>query len=254
MHVRVLGCSGAELPGYKTTCFMVGGSLLVDAGAITSVLTPEEQQGITDILVTHSHLDHVKDIPLLADNIVGAGSDPVNIISSGKVIKILREHLFNNRLWPDFSRVPSPESPVIRFREITPGIPFKVGALTVTAVEVNHTVPTVGYIIGNNDSSFAVSGDTGPTDELWEMINSTENIGAVFLETSFPNGMEEIARISGHLTPDMMAGELKKLANDRIPVYLYHMKPNFLNTLEEQISAVDRRGLVILESGDTVTI
>lgn len=253
MRVRILGCFGAEMPGFRTTCFMVDDSTLVDAGAITSVLSHEEQRGIKNILVTHSHLDHIKDIPLLADNVTGDNSHAVNIISSKEIIEILKTHLFNNRIWPDFSIIPTPDNPVIRFKEIEPGSPFVVNHLKVTAVEVNHTVPTVGYIIDDGNASFAVSGDTCVTDEFWSKINATENIKAVFLETSFPNEMNELANISGHLTPEMMAGEIKKLNNAQIPVFLYHLKPNFLGTLKGQISAVDHGDLSILNLDDSFT-
>jgi hypothetical protein len=38
MEIRVLGCYGGELPGYFLGSFMLDGKLVVDAGAITSVL------------------------------------------------------------------------------------------------------------------------------------------------------------------------------------------------------------------------
>ena len=251
MDVRILGCYGAEMPGFRTSCFKINDSILVDAGAVTSVLSRDEQIGIRDILVTHSHLDHIKDIPLLADNVIGCNSHYINVISTKEVIGILREHLFNFKIWPDFSKIPTPENPVIRFREIETGKPFDVNGLTVTAVEVHHTVPAVGYIISDGKSSLAVSGDTCHTDKLWELINATADVKAIFLETSFPNNMEELANISGHLTPEMMGKELKKLNNSDIPVYLYHLKPNFLDVLKEQISAVDYGKISLLKLDNT---
>lgn len=239
MKLRVLGCYGAEMPNYKTTCFMVNESVLIDAGAITSVLEPAEQDGVKHILVSHSHLDHIKDIPLLADNVIGRNSHAVNIISSGKVIDILKNHLLNNKIWPDFTVIPSPDKPVLTFMEIEPEVPFDLDGLTVTAVEVNHPVPALGFVIEDKGSAIAVSGDTGPTDRLWQVINETENIKALFVETSFPNNMIEIAHLSGHLTPQMLEDEIKKLNNKDIPVYLYHLKPNSLEALEKEIEAVD---------------
>ena len=246
MEIRVLGCHGAEMPGYRTTCFMINETTLVDAGSITSVLELGEQKAIKDILVTHSHLDHIKDIPLFADNIVGTLESHVNVISSKEVISVLKNHLFNNIIWPDFSRIPTPEKPVINFIEIEPGIPFKVNGLTVLAVEVNHPVPTLGYILSDDDGSMAILGDTGPTTEIWKTIGETKNMKGVFIETSFPNSMGDLAELSGHLTPDMLEKEIAKLNGSKIPVYVYHMKPNFLGTLESEISDLKNESISML--------
>lgn len=240
------------MPGFKTSCFMLDESTLVDAGAITSILTPDEQRGIRNILVTHSHLDHIKDIPLLADNIIGSDPGQVNVISSGEVISIMKEHLFNNRIWPDFSQIPTPENPVINFIEIEAGKPFQVNGTTVTAIELNHVVPTLGFIFTENGSSVAILGDTKDTEEIWQALNATDNLKGIFIETSFPNNMEELARVSGHLTPEMLASELNKLnGNKDTPIYVYHMKPNFLDTLKEEISAIDKNNISILNLNQT---
>ena len=251
MKIKILGCFGAEMPGYRTTCFKIDESTLVDAGAITSVLKHNEQVRIQNILVTHAHLDHVKDIPLLADNVIGSISQPVNIISSAEVIASLKEHLLNDKIWPDFTKIPTMENPVLRYREIELEKPFKVNNLTVTAVKVNHTVPAVGYIISDEENSFAISGDTGSTDRFWELTNETERIKAVFLETSFPNAMNELAIMSGHLTPEMMNEELKKLNSTDIPIHLYHLKPNFLDVLKDEIASIDDFHISILEQDKT---
>ncbi len=253
MDIRILGCYGAESPGYRTTCFMINKSLLVDAGAVTSVLTPEEQKGIRNILVTHTHLDHIKDIPLLSDNVVGANPEPVNIISTREVIEILQAHLFNNKLWPDFSKIPTPENPVIAFKEIEIGIPFDVEGLTIKAVEVTHTIPTLAYIIEDGGSSVAILGDTKNTDAVWGEINARENLKAVFIETSFPNNMEELAELSGHLTPAMLATEIGKANGKSIDFHIYHLKPNFLDILKTEISAINEQGNIsLLELDETL--
>ena len=253
MEIKILGCYGAEIPGYKTSCFMINDSTLIDAGAITSQLSPEEQQGIRDILVTHSHLDHIKDIPLLADNIIGTDPGKVNIVSSGEVISTLKEHLFNNKIWPDFSKIPTEEDPVISFTEIEQGKSFHIRGAEVTAINVTHVVPTLGYIISENGSSVAILGDTRDTEEIWEVLNRVKDLKAVFIETSFPNNMEELAKLSGHLTPDMLAQELKKLDNPDVQIFIYHMKPNFLNTLKDEISGLDNKNISILDQNQTFT-
>jgi len=252
MKIRILGCYGAETPGYKTTCFMINDSSLVDAGTITSVLSPKEQSKIKNIFITHSHIDHVKDIPLLADNLAGEKDHTVNIFSIGEVLDILRNNLFNNKLWPDFSVIPTKERPVLRFNEVTPGIPFLVDGLKVTAVEVNHTVPTIGYLIDDGRGAVAISGDTGPTERFWDAVNNAPNVKGLFLETSFPNEMADIAGLSLHLTPEMAVGEVNKLRNKDIPVYLYHLKPNYLDVLQKELSRINHHECSILKMDDVL--
>ncbi len=254
MNIRVLGCHGAEIPGFRTTCFMINGSTLVDAGAVTSVLSVEDQAKISNILVTHSHLDHVKDIPLLADNVIGKKDGHFNIISSKEIIKSLKDHLFNGEIWPDFSLIPTPEEPVVRFVEIEPEVPFDLDGMTIKAVEVSHTVPTLAYIINGKRATVVIAGDTGPTETLWKEMKSHNGINALFLETSFPDNMEELAGLSGHLTPKMMMNEIKKSKlKPETSIYIYHMKPNFIDTLKEEISLLDSDQISLLELDQELT-
>ncbi len=253
MIIKVLGCYGSEMPGFKTTCFRINDSTLLDAGAITSVMTHEEQSKIKDILVTHSHLDHIKDIALLADNAVDTSPHTINVISTKSIVDIIRENLFNGRIWPDFSKIPNAEAPVITYKEIEPEQDFELNGLNISAIEVNHVVPTIGYFIGDKHGTIAFSGDTGSTDKFWEKINSTDNIKGIFIETSFPNSMQELADLSRHLTPAVMADELKKLNRDDIPIYIYHLKPSFLDLIKSEIDSLNDSRISIINMGDTFT-
>ncbi len=253
MIIKVLGCYGAEMPGFKTTCFKINDSTLLDAGAITSVMTQEEQSKIKDILVTHSHLDHIKDIALLADNAVDTNPHTINVISTSNIIEIIRENIFNDMVWPDFTRIPVPEFPVITYIDIKPEEIFELNGLRISAIEVNHVVPTVGYFIEDTNGTVAFSGDTCSTDRFWEKINSTDNIKGIFLETSFPNNMQELADLSGHLTPAVMADEIKKLHRDDIPIYIYHLKPSFLDLIKSEIDSLNDSRISIINMGDSFT-
>jgi len=253
MKIKVLGCYGAEMPGFKTTCFIINDSTLLDAGAITSVLTHDEQLTLKNILVTHSHLDHIKDIPLLADNLVDSKPYKVNIISTNSIVDIIKNNLFNNQIWPDFTRIPDTKNPVIAFREIETEKAFEFESLKVTAIEVNHVVPAVAYLIEDSQGAVAFSGDTGATDRFWQVVNSTADIKAVFLETSFPNNMRELADLSGHLTPALMANELKKLNRADIPIYIYHLKPRFLDLIRSELNSLGNSRISIINMGDTFT-
>jgi ribonuclease BN (tRNA processing enzyme) len=236
MEVRVLGCYGGEMPGYRTTCLLVNHNILIDAGAITSALTIPEQLKIDAVVLSHSHLDHIRDLGFLADNIFGQRDRPVRIYGLAETIKQLRNHVLNNLVWPDFSQLPTPEKPVITFHEMREGETVAIEGVDFTPIKVNHTVTTAGFIVKNQSSSFVFSGDTGPTEELWKEMKKNGQVSTVFLETSFPDRMAPLAQASGHLTPSMAKAELKKFFQPNLKVLIFHIKPQFL---KEIISDLD---------------
>src|SRR3954467_13310516 len=225
MEVRVLGCHGGELPGHKTTCFLLGDALCIDAGAITSSLQLDEILRIDDIFLTHSHFDHVKDVPLMTDLLVGKRQKPVIVHGARETMEAMDKDVFNNRVWPDFRTIPTREKPVLAFETIPVLEPVTCQGRRIRAVPVHHPVYSVGYIFEGRDGAIVFSGDTGPTEELWRVVNATPDVKAVFLELSFPNSMQWLADLSGHLTPRTAMGELAKLDRRGATVYLYHLKP-----------------------------
>ena len=250
MEIRILGCFGGELPGYPLCSFAIDKKLLLDAGAVTSVLRLSAQRRVSDILVTHTHLDHIKDIPFLAANLVGGQvSRPVNIISTRQIIKSIQTHLFNDALWPDFTALPSVDSPVLKFIPVEPGVDFTVGDFTVRAIPVNHAVPAVGYIVRKGRSAILYAGDTGPTERIWEEANELADLKALILEISFPNRLGAAAVDSGHMTPRTLKRELKKLHRKDIPILLAHMKPQYLNLLRKEIRQLGRPHVSFLRPG-----
>jgi ribonuclease BN (tRNA processing enzyme) len=202
MKIRVLGCHGSELPGYNTTSFLIDGKILIDAGTVTSVLTAEEQLKIGYILVTHAHMDHVRDIMFLADNISYLKKEnPLFVLSTSCVIKTLRQFLFNNIIWPDFSSIPDVENPVIKFVTIDAGQTISISGLEITAINVHHSVETVGYAVEAPEGAAIFVGDTGPTEEIWQYARKIKGLEAIFVETSLPDDMKNLADMTGHLTP-----------------------------------------------------
>lgn len=248
MKLKVLGCHGGELPHCRTTCFLVDDTVALDAGALTSTLTLEQLVKVDHIVVSHSHFDHVKDIPLLADLIVGRRKTPVTIWASRECAKTLRENLFNNALWPDFTQIPNKKNPVMQLKSFRVGQTFKVGKYTVSSVPVTHPVESCGFVLSNGKSALAMSGDTGPTDKLWKLLNKTKNLKAVLLETSFPNSMQYLADLSGHLTPQTLESELTKFNRNGAEVLLYHLKPAFVRQLKAEVAQLP---VEVLELGDT---
>jgi cAMP phosphodiesterase len=253
MKLKVLGCYGGNIPGHGMTSFLVNGSVALDAGWVSEALSLKEQVKVKDVLISHSHLDHTCTLPFLIDNNFSAPGFSLKIYAIPEVVASMRNHLFNNHTWPDFTSLPNDLTPVLKLVEVKPEEPFVVNGLTVLAVKVSHLVPTTGFIVSDKKSVLAFSSDTGPTERFWEVVNGTRNLKAVITETSFPNELQDLANISGHLTPALLNLELRKLKKD-VPVYLYGCKPKHLQRIRRQVGALKRKRLQFLEQGKTYTI
>jgi ribonuclease BN (tRNA processing enzyme) len=249
VHIRVLGAYGGSTPRHRQTSFLINGSVALDAGALTESLTLEDQAGVRAILVTHSHMDHVASLPFLVENVFGKVSGPIEVVAPSEVVASLQRHLFNDDLWPDFTRIPNHLLPTVAFRPVEPYARFQVEGLSVVAVPVTHVVPTCGYLVSDGASSVAFSSDTGPTDALWEAVRGMAGLKAIFVECSFPDEMANIAEISRHLTPATLKKEMEKFPPG-VPVNLYHMKPPTLPALRAQVAALADPRLRILADDD----
>jgi cAMP phosphodiesterase len=242
MKVRVLGCYGGNIPGHGMTSLLVNDALAVDAGWVSGALK--------DVLISHSHLDHTCSLPFLIDNNFSAPGFSLRIHAIPEVIASMKNHLFNNLTWPDFTCLPNDLTPVLKLVEITPEHAFVVNDIRIRAVPVSHIVPTTGFILEDARGAVAFSSDTGPTERFWEVVNSVKKLKAVITETSFPNELQDLANVSGHLTPATLERELQKLDKD-VPVYLYGAKPRHLARIRRQVGALKRRRLEILVQGRT---
>jgi cAMP phosphodiesterase len=250
MKLKVLGCYGGNIPGHGMTSFLINDTVALDAGWVSGALSLKEQVKVKDILISHSHLDHTCTLPFLIDNNFSAPGFGLRIYAIPEVIAAMKNHLFNNATWPDFTSLPNDLTPVLKLIEITPEQPFEVNGLTLHAVHVSHIVPTTGFIVEDKKGAIAFSSDTGPTHRFWEVANNTKRLRAVITETSFPNELQDLARISGHLTPATLEQELKKLKKD-VPVYLYGGKPKHLDAIKRQVKALKRKRLKMLKQGET---
>ena len=249
MIVKVGGCYGGVAPGYNSVGFLLNESLLLEGGTVTSVFSPAEQEAIKHILVSHIHLDHTKEIFFLLDNLAQLGADAVTLAGTDEVVEGARKHLFNEQIWPDFSVLPSEESPVLKFQELPKDVFTRLGEFEIMPIAVNHPVPAAGYIIRDGGGSIVYTGDTGPTKKIWEAAKREEGLKAVFAETSFPNSMEKVAHASGHITPALLERELNLLNRPGVPVYVFHMKPLFADKIQEELEALGIAELRILEQG-----
>ena len=241
MRLRVLGCSGGIGGRHlRTTSFLVDSDVLIDAGSGVGDLSLAELTCIDHVFVTHSHLDHVTSIPFLVDTVGGMRDRPLTVYAIGPTIKILKNHLFNWALWPDFTEIPSAGAPFMRFQEIDLARSVAIGGRKFTPLPAVHTVPAVGYHLDSGSASLVFSGDTGPNDELWRIVNRIPNLKVLIVETAFSNKERQLAEVSKHLCPSMLAEELAKLDLDP-EVWITHLKPGEIELTMREIEEGARR-------------
>ncbi len=262
MQIRVLGCHGADCLTEATdrsvrqeSCgFLIDDSVLLDAGTIGTRLTLVEQRRIRFVLLSHLHFDHIKGLPLLVDNLAEGFVAPVVVAATEPVIQGLIDHVFNDQVYPNFFKLPDQQRPVLQAQVLHPGKSVTLGHLEVTPVPVNHTVPTVGYIVKDRGAALLYSGDTYQTEEIWSLGRMIPELKATFLESSFPDELGALAKKSKHLTPSLFLEEFQKLERPDLPLYAYHMKPEFRNQIEEQISRLGIERVAFLEEGQSITV
>lgn len=248
MEIRVLGSSGSESPGMNPTAFLIDDFLLLDAGTVSLALDIESQNKITHVFLTHAHLDHIKAIPFLADNIAATRhcQNRITILSGRDVIGHLKRYVFNNKIWPDFTLLPTSGNPIMHYQAISPGKFTQVGDYRVFATRVHHAVPAYGYIIAApSDDALVYTGDTGPTDRIWKRAGGF-NVKALLVEVSFPDELARLALNSGHLTPSLLKKELRKLPVLPENIYVTHLKPHYRQEIEAQLAGLDGIPLTVL--------
>jgi cAMP phosphodiesterase len=250
MKLKVLGCFGGNIPGHGMPSLLLNDTVALAAGWVSGALSLRNQEKVKDIFISHSHLDHTCTLPFLIDNNFSAPGFSLRIYAIPEVVASMKNHLFNNQTWPDFTSLPNDLTPVLKLVEVQPEEAVQVNGLTIRPVLVSHLVPTAGFIVEDKKCAIAFSSDTGPTHRFWELVNGLKNLKAVITETSFPNELQDLAQISGHLTPATLDVELEKLKRD-VPVYLYGGKPKHLKTIKKEIAALKRKRPSLLEQGRT---
>ncbi len=228
MRVKILGCSGNLVGRHRTTSFLLDDSFLIDAGTVTEAIRRRDLRKIRHVLVSHTHMDHVKGLFPLVDELVVMGDYSVELVSVAPVLDIIANNLLNNLIWPDFTVIPSVSKAVIRLKEIPLERPSVLDRISVTPVLVTHTVYTVGFVVRQDDGQgFMFTADTGPTKRFWEVAASAEDIRFIIADVSFPDRLADLAILSGHLTPSMLNEAIDAHdLGDRL-FYVSHMKPIF---------------------------
>lgn len=245
LKVRVLGCSGSIAAGCRTSSFLVDDTLLFDAGTGVGDLPHEDIARIDHIFLTHSHLDHVLGVGLLADTglrlRMAARRPPVQVYALRDTLKALREHIFNGVIWPDFTVIPSPGQPALAFVEVTLGQCLEVAERRIEVLPAAHTVPAVGYAVsaGAGRPAWVYTGDTGPNPALWQRLAQMQ-VHTLVIETAFGDDEQALAQVSQHLCPAMLETELKSLPAGA-EVLITHIKPGELDAVMREIGAHEGR-------------
>jgi ribonuclease BN (tRNA processing enzyme) len=239
---------GTGEPYQFLTSYLINDFVAIDAGSIGFYRDADFQARIKHVFLTHSHMDHVASLPILLENAYEASPECLWVHASEAVLDCLRRDVFNDRLWPDFVRLSDNQAPFLRLCPLAAGRPVQVDDLTVTPIEVDHVVPTFGYIVEDAHSAVVFATDTGPTDAIWQTADRIEKLRAVFLEATFPNSMSELAGISKHLTPALFAREVKKLRRP-CRFFAVHLKPRHRTEVLQELNALGMSKLEIAEPG-----
>lgn len=233
MQIRILGCSGGIGPGLRTTALLIDDCILVDAGTGVGDLSLAEMGQIGDVFLAHSHLDHVCGLAFMADNLFETERRSVRVHAPAETLQTLRDHLFNWKLWPDFTQLPEPDSALLRFQSFEPGRPHHVGDLTLIAFDVCHTVPSVGYALDDGNAVFAFTGDTCADERLWNGLNRLRRLDHLMIEIAFPNADAQLGALSRHFTPAELGDALRRLKH-RPMLHLTHAKPGLEDAIERE--------------------
>ncbi|WP_165385724.1 3',5'-cyclic-nucleotide phosphodiesterase [Spiribacter vilamensis] len=245
MHIQTLGSSGGLESGNGTTAFHIAPATLIDAGTGSQRLERAQLDSLSDVLLTHAHADHIAGLPLLIDALfdtLTTTGRALNVHALPETIQSLRAHVFNNDIWPDFSRLPSARAGVLRFHPLTPWQPLSLAGegdsrLTVTPFPVAHTVPTCGFCIDDTDTRTAICGDTGLSDVSIDALNRLAPLTDLYIECGLSNAHDRLAEQARHLTPDRLTRLLGALDVQPERVWITHLKPLQREAIIEMLRA-----------------
>lgn len=240
-NLHILGCSGGIGADLRTTSFLLDDDVLIDAGTGVSDLSLDQLRKIDAVFLTHSHLDHICSIPFMLDAVGATRSKPLTVYGIPETIDALKRHIFNDIIWPDFTKIPTKAQPFLKFHLIKVGETFSIPSAqnqgrSITALPVAHSIPAIGYAVESGDGMLVFSGDTGPSEAFWLSVNQLKNLKHLLIETSFTDSEEGLAKLSGHLSPKLLATELANLISTTAKIWVSHLKPDGGKSIVEEIT------------------
>jgi ribonuclease BN (tRNA processing enzyme) len=253
MKIKLLPSSfesdGSASPRQHTTCFVIDDVVAIDAGSLAHAATDLHRKKLRDIIVTHAHLDHIAGLPLFVDDLFSTLTEPIRVHAAKEVIEVLERDVFNWSVYPKFSELTNDNGSVLEYSTLVPMTESKIGHLTLRPIEMNHKVPTCGFVISDGKVTIAFTGDTAGTELFWKELNSLSMLDALFIECAFPDELSELAEVSHHLTPKGLAAELEKFNDTDCRVFVINLKPMYRTRIIEQINVLDLSRVEVLEVG-----
>lgn len=247
MKIRLLG-SSVQDPARRqyVSSYLINGSVAIDVGCLGFYGTPQAQEAIKHVFLTHSHIDHTASLPIFVENAWTPAGNCARIYGIPETLDSVQKHIFNNVIWPDFVALSRNMPPFLHLCPIESGVPVEADGLRITAIPVNHVVPTVGYVVSDGESAVIFGGDSGPTNRIWEVAHQTPKLRAVLLEACFPNALTSLAQASLHLTPEMFRGEIAKMPAG-VRVVAVHIKVRYREAVISELHALQLPNLEIGE-------
>ncbi|MBR6245378.1 3',5'-cyclic-nucleotide phosphodiesterase [bacterium] len=240
LSILPLGCYGSDLENKKCISMQLTPSTVIDTGSLMSSLDIPQLLEVQNIILTHSHFDHIKNLPIFADFKLSLGSNSFTVYTTETIMNQVKEHIFNDLIWPDFTKLPNSKKPTIRFQPIEFDKPFTLDGIEIIPIRVAHVVESLGFIFRKDGKAVAYSGDTGVCDDFVNYINDMPEVKTICWESSFPNRLERLAVVSKHLTPSMLGHELEKI-NRLCSVYTFHLKPNLENEIVMDLKSIQTK-------------
>lgn len=243
------GNSGHIDAAQRLTSFVIDDCVAVDAGSLALASSAKQREQVRDVIITHPHIDHIATLPIFIDDLAAFLEEPIRVHATAETIETIERDILNGTIYPRFSKLRGPKCPLLEYVPFKSGREFTVKHLRVTAVPVNHTVPTVGLLITDGECAVAFSSDTAETMEFWLLVNQAPRVDALVIEASFPDSMAELARVSKHLTPAILGAELRKFTHCEADVLTVHLKPMYREALIAELEALAVPRLRVMEPG-----
>lgn len=256
-YIKILGASGSKAKNLNTTSFQIFKDIVVDAGNILNALGNDALH-INHIFLTHSHADHITDLPFIIETFFEKREVPLTIYALEETIDILKKHSFNDIIWPDFAKIKllKSDSFSLILKPIKLNETIQINNYLIKAINANHISGSCGFVITKNNQSFIISGDTYINPVIWEEINNDKTIKSLIIECSFPDSLKDFAKMTKHLTPSLILKMLQNIKRKDLSVFFYHLKPNHKKELLRDIKKnklLDYNGK-ILNEGDVIHI
>jgi len=233
--LQVAGCSsGLGEPGNGSTTLILDNLVALEAGSALMSLPVTRLLGIRAVILSHAHFDHVCGLPFLVELHKQMGQPPLQVYGPGQALQTLKQHLFNDQLWPDFTRLPGASCPALTFTALHAEQDELIEGFSVVPVAVNHTVTTFGYFIQGNSGWIAYSGDTAACEPFGQALNRWPHLRHVITECSFPDSKAALAGLTGHMHSSNVRN-LRTLIDPQVPLWVTSTKAWYAADIKSEL-------------------